>query len=387
MDYISVREAAARWRTHIRVVQALCSEGRIPGAQKFGRAWMIPESSAKPADPRSARKLPGMARPVYLFLTSADLPKDDPDAALLTMGDSLQPLAAADVAFRRGDPEPAKAVWRETPRESGAKLSAASLATAAAISSGDYALYDEIRRFLRDCAEGTEHPRELALLSLPGTLAAVSMAVPEMTPEWLKNCDFSLFPRELRPFLLYLHALHLRNTGAYADMLGVAKATLALTEKPATFTWLDVYLSVLCAVAASALGEGEQAKRYLDDALALGMPAGFIAPFADSLGDLSGAVEAALERAYPGCRRAVTDLWESSFKNYIRFHNAFAKDHITTVLTAREYQAARLVARGETYAEAARRMHLSVSRVKHILTGVYAKLFVQGKQELNPFIL
>ena len=71
----------------------------------------------------------------------------------------------------------------------------------------------------------------------------------------------------------------------------------------------------------------------------------------------------------------------------MRFHNAFAKDHVTTVLSAQEYQTARLIARGETYAETARRMNLSVSRVKHILADVYAKLFIQGKQELSPFIL
>ena len=135
------------------------------------------------------------------------------------------------------------------------------------------------------------------------------------------------------------------------------------------------------------MGNAAQAKRYLDAALEFGMPSGFIAPFADHLGDFGEMLEAAVERDDPQCRKAVLDLWDSGFKNYMRFHNAFAKDHVTTVLSAQEYQVARLVARGETYAEAARRMNLSVSRIKHILTDVYAKLFIQGKQELKSFIL
>lgn len=387
MPYITAQQAAEKWGVSLRYAQRLVSEGRVSGARKYGRAWMIPVGAEKPPDPRKARELPREEDSTKLFLTAVDLPRKDSDAALLGLTEPLRSLAAADIAFRQGNAEPAKTVWRETPPEDETKLSAASLAAAASISSGDYTLYEEINGFLQGQAAEAKSPRDKALLSLPGTLAAVSMAAPQMTPDWLKGCDFSLFPHALRPFLLYLYALHLRNTGAYSEMFGIARAALLLTEKPDTFTWLDVYLAVLCAVAANALGDMAQVKRYLDAALAQGMPAGFIAPFADSLGDFGGLVEAAVERDYPQYRKAITELWEYSFKNYMRFHNAFAKEHITTVLTAREYQAARLIVRGETYSETARRMHLSVSRVKHILTDVYAKLFIAGKQELSPFIL
>lgn len=387
MEYMTAKEAAIRWNVSDRQVQRLLSEGRVDGAKKYGAAWMIPAAADKPIDPRRARKFSREETASYIFLTCADLPKDHPDAALPGLKAALRPLAAADVAFRRGDTEPAKAVWRATPDDDELKLSAASLATAAAISSGDYALYDEIQRFLQTETERAQSERDRALLSLPGALAAVSMAASGMTPEWLKNCDFSGFAPELRPFLLYLYALHLRNTGAYAELLGITKAALTLIQKPATFTWLDVYLFALCAAASNALNDADQAKRYLNAALAIGLPSGFIAPFADNLGEFGGMLEAAVERDYPKYRKAVIYLWDTSFKNWMRFHNAFAKDNITTVLSAQEYQTARLIARGETYAETARRMNLSVSRVKHILADVYSKLFIQSKQELSAFIL
>ena len=387
MDYVSAKEAAEKWRVNVRVVQSYCQSARIPGAKKYGASWMIPARAEKPLDPRKARKLPRKADASPLFWACADLPKDNPDAAPLGMAPAPRRLAAADIAFRRGDPAPAKAVWCKTSKDDPTKLSAASLATAAAISSGDYALYDEIQSYLSAAIQNARNERDKALLSLPGALAAVGMAAAAMTPGWLKACDFTLFPRELRPFLLYLYALHLRNIGAYAEMLGVAKAALMLTEKPATFTWLDVYLPVLCAVAASALGDAEQAKAHLDAALALALPSGFIAPLADCLGDLGGLLEAAVERDHPQYRKAVIDLWDRSFKNWIRFHNAFTKENITTVLSAREYQTARLIAHGATYADAARSLHLSVSRVKHVLADVYAKLLIQGKQDLPALIL
>jgi excisionase family DNA binding protein len=50
--YITVREAAEKWGLHVRTVQLMCSEGRIPGIVKFGRAWAIPSDSEPPQDGR-----------------------------------------------------------------------------------------------------------------------------------------------------------------------------------------------------------------------------------------------------------------------------------------------------------------------------------------------
>lgn len=52
MEYISAKEAAERWGIQVRGVQELCKAGRIQGAFKFERSWMIPASAKKPEDPR-----------------------------------------------------------------------------------------------------------------------------------------------------------------------------------------------------------------------------------------------------------------------------------------------------------------------------------------------
>ena len=54
MEYISAKEAAERWGIQVRGVQELCKAGRIQGAFKFERSWMIPASAQKPEDPRRA---------------------------------------------------------------------------------------------------------------------------------------------------------------------------------------------------------------------------------------------------------------------------------------------------------------------------------------------
>ena len=54
MNYITVRQAAQAWNISERRVQKYCTQGRLPGARKFGNAWQIPGSAPKPADGRTA---------------------------------------------------------------------------------------------------------------------------------------------------------------------------------------------------------------------------------------------------------------------------------------------------------------------------------------------
>ena len=63
---MTIKEAAALWGITERRVNELCKTGRIPGAYKNGRQWLIPDNAKKPADQRSkniaASQVPRMLR-------------------------------------------------------------------------------------------------------------------------------------------------------------------------------------------------------------------------------------------------------------------------------------------------------------------------------------
>lgn len=52
LDYISVKQAAGKWKISERRIQKLCEENKIDGVIRFAHAWAIPKDAPKPADGR-----------------------------------------------------------------------------------------------------------------------------------------------------------------------------------------------------------------------------------------------------------------------------------------------------------------------------------------------
>ena len=64
MDYIEVREAAKKWGILERRVTSLCRLGRIEGAKKVGKLWLIPSDAGKPVDKRTKEYRDAEAAPI-----------------------------------------------------------------------------------------------------------------------------------------------------------------------------------------------------------------------------------------------------------------------------------------------------------------------------------
>ena len=53
MEWLTPEEAGNLWGIKARRVQAMCSNGKISGAVRKGRIWLIPISTPKPIDGRT----------------------------------------------------------------------------------------------------------------------------------------------------------------------------------------------------------------------------------------------------------------------------------------------------------------------------------------------
>lgn len=52
MEYLTTVEMSEKWNITSRRIGVLCVEGRIEGAIKKGKTWLIPVDTEKPADAR-----------------------------------------------------------------------------------------------------------------------------------------------------------------------------------------------------------------------------------------------------------------------------------------------------------------------------------------------
>jgi excisionase family DNA binding protein len=53
IEWLTPEEVANRWGIKARQVQAMCSSGKISGAVRKGRIWLIPNNTPKPIDGRT----------------------------------------------------------------------------------------------------------------------------------------------------------------------------------------------------------------------------------------------------------------------------------------------------------------------------------------------
>lgn len=52
MNFLSIKETSEKWGLSARRIQVLCANNRIPGAQRIGNMWVIPDDAEKPSDAR-----------------------------------------------------------------------------------------------------------------------------------------------------------------------------------------------------------------------------------------------------------------------------------------------------------------------------------------------
>ena len=52
MEFYTSTEMSEKWNISSRRISLLCAEGRVKGAIKKGKTWLIPSGTKKPVDAR-----------------------------------------------------------------------------------------------------------------------------------------------------------------------------------------------------------------------------------------------------------------------------------------------------------------------------------------------
>ena len=220
--------------------------------------------------------------------------------------------------------------------------------------------------------------------------AYVGALVPSMVPDWLANGDLSALPPQMLEDAFHYRAKYFLCLKKYEPMLAVAQTALTVRTNKRERSLARTYLKLMCAAACCGLGRTDDAKAYLLEVMRNNLPFGYITSIAELATYFGGLLEQLLETEFPEYYKTVTEQWERVAANWIVFHNRFAKDNITSILTLREYQMARLAAQGVSYTEIGKRFFLSGGRVKNLVDEICEKLFLSGRnrrKDLAKYVL
>jgi hypothetical protein len=242
MESLTVRQAAEKWGLSPRTVQQLCTQGRIPGAQKFGKSWAIPANADRPEDLRRNKQeatvpLPDSVMPDIPFtmmplMSTSFLPGRCRETVKAMEDGPQKDMAWAEYYYFSAQAE--RAVQAAEPyltsTDLGLRLSACWIYGYANLTTGQIR---KARRALetvqRTLAEGENLPPDLrAAVSFVAAGAAVLLHLP--LPDSLPSTRefLPLLPDGLRAFALYVQAHHLYLQEDYAKSVGMAEAALAM---------------------------------------------------------------------------------------------------------------------------------------------------------------
>jgi len=403
MEYWNITQTAENWGISPRRLQTLCAAGKIPGATRFGKAWMIPKSTQKPADGRTKaskeqrssatkKNMPMPRKTPFLHMTDLySSPGDgEKSVAALEGNPEAQVLLSAEIAYSKGDIETVyESAYYLLHQHSGfyAMISAGMLLALCAIWRGDLHMWRQAKIHMAEAPAKTDADRDIVTFSI----TAVDSVLYDVTsfPDWFKMGRFELLPADALPaakvfYAKYLYAVGYSLATKQLQLQGLQGLSL-LTVIPNAIEPMisqaivdnsiiaEIYLRMTCAATYHNGGNNEQAIYHIDRAVALALPDklyGILAEYGRTLGSL---LEQRISRIDPAVWQTVHGLYCTYFAGWTKLSGSVRGKNLATTLTPKEREVAKLAAFGFKNGQIAATLNMSVSSVKQAVTSVSNK--------------
>lgn len=396
--YLSIREAAEKWGVSERRINQYCAEGRIPGAERFGGAWAIPETAQKPGDPRkqnkqaasqSQKKASELLAGFMPLMNTPFSPGHCKEVIERMKAGPKKDIARAEYHYFSGQAEKAMQETEKylTASDGAIRLSACWIFAYACLTMGriDHArsALGEIKRIL--ASDGETTPSLRAIDAFAAFAAAVLLHLP-LSEEMPPAGDFlPLLPPGVRAFALYMQAHYLYLKEEYGQSAGIVEATLAMGAD--AYPISAIYLHLVAVMDYMSLKQTDRAQAHLLTAWQIARPDDLIEGFGEHHGLLGAMLEATIKPNWPEDFKRIINITYRFSSGWRRVHNPITGHDVADDLTTTEFAIAMLAARNWSNPDIAQHLHISVATVKRHLSSAMQKLGVTRRGELQKYML
>lgn len=388
MNFETAMQAAQRLGVNIRTVQKWAKQGKLAGAQKVGRDWMIPEN-AFPQETSSEKE--GEKRGMFMPFASSYFPLGEAEAFINSLEDEDERnIALGEYYYHKGECEKAVEILEEyldSPVHN-YRFAASIICFFSYLSLGHkhqaqftlHSIDTQLRQIYNTDKHDVRAAKGVFACTLFSTLLHFSSDRIPPLENYVNDLD-----KGIKCLALYLIAYKAYLEKDYSRAYGIAEASIIIC--PEEFPIALIHTHIIAAVSLMSLTKVKKAKEHLVAAWEMALPDGFYQPFAEHHPVLQGLLESYLKKEHPEEFAHIIDIAKTYGKSWRRIHNELMEKTVAENLTTTEFVVASLYYRNWRIKEIADHMHLSERTIKNYLQIIYQKLGVNGRKGLEDFML
>lgn len=397
-EFETAQQAAARLGITVRAVQKQAAAGKPPGAERYGRSWMIPADytpGATQGQSAAENDGAGGCQPDYfrfaMPLLNSTYPVGRAKEYINAMPDpDVRNIALAEYCLFTGKVEEAARIAEPyiVSHDAGMQFSANLICAFANLGLGHGHLGKFTMKKLSDQVEAvlnTDAPPQLrALAVFAATMVSVDFLLSQADALQMED-HLSCLPGGFRQYACCVLAHKAYLAKDYGKCLTIAELSLALS--PELHPIAAVYTHVAAAMALINMKHIDESHAHMDKAWKIAEPDGLLQPFVEHHGLLQGMVEVYFSKAAPDVLSRIMELTEKYSAGWWMVHRYETKRDVADNLTTTEFTIAMLYNRGWKIQEIADHLEISVRTVNRHIATIYEKLGIHDRGMLDRFML
>ncbi len=281
-----------------------------------------------------------------------------------------------------------------------AVVSAGMLLSKCAMWRGDINLWRQARQHIYEAPYKDEKERQVLLC----WLAINDSAIHDTTefPEWFKYGIFDYLPADSYSSARFFYAKYLyirahdlasgklsfenvKGIGLMRTIPFIVEPMISQAKMERTII-PEIYLRLMVASAYHNIGEDNKAISHIDRAIELSLPDRLYAALSEYRGHLDTLLDERLALVDTNILKTVRELHKKAILGWTKFHNIVLERNVSTLLTTREREVAKLAAFGLSNSEISKRMNIAISSVKTHILSAMNKVGVDKRTELGLYI-